>query len=87
VRWQEGVTSKLALHDEMLELAAEGGCYMLSIGFESISRRTLTSVHKHVNRPETFQELVEKIHSYGISFSACSSSASIATNHQCSRKR
>jgi radical SAM superfamily enzyme YgiQ (UPF0313 family) len=66
VRWQAGVTSKLALKDEMLELAAESGCYMLAIGFESISRRTLTSVHKHVNRPDTFQELVAKIHSYGI---------------------
>jgi len=39
---------------------------MLSIGFESISRSTLQSVHKHVNRPETFGRLVEKVHSYGI---------------------
>ena len=39
---------------------------MLSIGFESISRDTLKSVHKHVNRPETFAALVEKVHSYGI---------------------
>jgi hypothetical protein len=30
---------------------------MLSIGFESISRATLKSVHKHVNRPETFAAL------------------------------
>ena len=50
----------------MLELAAESGCTLLSIGFESISRSTLTSVHKHVNRPETFAALVEKVHSYGI---------------------
>jgi radical SAM superfamily enzyme YgiQ (UPF0313 family) len=50
----------------MLELAAESGCTMLSIGFESISRETLKSVHKHVNRPETFAALVEKVHSYGI---------------------
>ena len=27
---------------------------------------SLTSVHKHVNRPETFASLVEKVHSYGI---------------------
>lgn len=66
IRWQAGVTSRLALNDELLELAAESGCYMLSIGFESISRRTLTSVHKHVNRPETFAELVDKIHGYGM---------------------
>ncbi len=65
-QWQAGVTSKLAQDDRMLELAAESGCTMLSIGFESISRETLKSVHKHVNRPENFQALVEKVHSYGI---------------------
>src|ERR1700761_2709279 len=65
-QWQAGVTSKLAQDDEMLELAAESGCTMLSIGFESITRSTLTSVHKHVNRPDQFAALVEKIHSHGI---------------------
>jgi radical SAM superfamily enzyme YgiQ (UPF0313 family) len=65
-QWQAGVTSKLAQDDRMLELAAESGCTMMSIGFESISRATLTSVHKYVNRPETFAALVEKVHSYGI---------------------
>ena len=66
IRWQAGVTSKLAQDDRMLELAAASGCTMLSIGFESISRDTLKSVHKEVNRPETFAALVEKVHSYGI---------------------
>ena len=66
VRWQAGVTSKLAQDDRMLELAAASGCTLLSIGFESISRDTLKSVHKHVNRPETFAALVEKVHAHGI---------------------
>ena len=66
IRWQAGVTSKLAQDDAMLELAAASGCSMLSIGFEAISRETLKSVHKHVNRPEQFAALVEKVHSYGI---------------------
>ena len=66
IQWQAGVTSKLAQDDSMLELAAESGCTMLSIGFESISRSTLKSVHKHVNQPDTFAALVEKVHSYGI---------------------
>ncbi|MGO9113899.1 MAG: B12-binding domain-containing radical SAM protein [Thermoguttaceae bacterium] len=66
ISWQAGVTSKLAQDDRMLELAAASGCTMLSIGFESISRNTLKSVHKDVNRPETFAALVEKVHSYGI---------------------
>src|SRR6201996_4154775 len=67
LKWQAGVTSKLAYDDRMLELAAESGCTMLSIGFGAISREPLKSVHKHVNRPENFARLVEKIHSYGIS--------------------
>jgi radical SAM superfamily enzyme YgiQ (UPF0313 family) len=66
IQWQAGVTSKLAQDDRMLELAADSGCTMLSIGFESISRATLKSVHKHVNRPENFAALVDKVHSYGI---------------------
>src|SRR5208283_1740841 len=66
IRWQAGVTSKIAQDDRMLALAAESGCTMLSIGFESISRDTLKSVHKEVNRPETFAALVEKVHSHGI---------------------
>ena len=66
ITWQAGVTSKLAQDDSMLELAAESGCTMLSIGFESISRDTLKSVHKHVNRPDQFAALVEKLHGYGI---------------------
>jgi radical SAM superfamily enzyme YgiQ (UPF0313 family) len=66
IQWQAGVTSKFAQDDSMLELAAASGCTMLSIGFESIARETLKSVHKHVNRPETFAALVEKLHSYGI---------------------
>ncbi len=66
IQWQAGVTSKLAQDDRMLELAAESGCTLLSIGFELISRDTLKSVHKHVNRPDTFAALVEKVHAYGI---------------------
>ncbi len=66
VRWQAGVNSRNALDDELLEIAAESGCYMLSIGFESISREALKNVHKYQNRPETFQALVEKIQSYSI---------------------
>jgi radical SAM superfamily enzyme YgiQ (UPF0313 family) len=61
------VTSKLAEDDRMLELAAASGCTMLSIGFESISRETLKSVHKFVNQPDHFAALVKKIQSYGIS--------------------
>ncbi len=66
IRWQAGVNSYNALNEELLALAAESGCYMLSIGFESISREALKNIHKYQNRPETFLTLVEKIQNYGI---------------------
>ncbi len=66
IKWQAGVNSGSANDDKLLELAAESGCFMLSIGFESISRETLRSVHKYQNKPENYIKLVEKIHSHGI---------------------
>jgi radical SAM superfamily enzyme YgiQ (UPF0313 family) len=66
IRWQAGVNSRNANNDELLELAAESGCYMLSIGFESISRETLKNVHKYQNRPETYREMVKKIQGHGL---------------------
>ncbi len=66
IRWQAGVNSREALDDGLLALAAESGCYMLSIGFESISKETLRSVHKYQNSPDTYRALVEKIQRHGI---------------------
>ncbi|MCU0838461.1 MAG: B12-binding domain-containing radical SAM protein, partial [Rhodospirillales bacterium] len=66
IKWQAGVNSASANDDKLLELAAESGCFMLSIGFESISKATLRSVHKYQNKPENYIKLVEKIHSHGI---------------------
>lgn len=66
IRWQAGVNSRGAFNDELLDLAAGSGCYMLSIGLESISRDTLKTVHKYQNRPENFEALVKKVQSYGI---------------------
>jgi radical SAM superfamily enzyme YgiQ (UPF0313 family) len=66
IRWQAGVDSRKACDEDLLELAAESGCYMLSIGFESISRKSLHSVHKLQNNPEKYRRMVQKIQSYGI---------------------
>jgi radical SAM superfamily enzyme YgiQ (UPF0313 family) len=66
IRWQAAVNTREAHNEELLNLAAESGCYMLSLGFESISRETLRNVHKFQNSPERYVELVEKIQSHGI---------------------
>ena len=50
----------------MLELAAESGCTMLSIGFELISRATLKACTSTSTGRRPSPRLVEKVHSYGI---------------------
>ncbi|MDD5581015.1 MAG: radical SAM protein [Methylobacter sp.] len=66
LQWQAAVNSRDAHDERLLELAAESGCFMLSIGFESISKQTLRNVHKLQNNPDSYHELVEKLHRYGI---------------------
>jgi len=66
LQWQAAVNSRHAHDERLLELAAESGCFILSIGFESISKSTLRNVHKLQNDPDSYQELVEKLHRYGI---------------------
>lgn len=66
LQWQAAVNSRDAHDERLLESAAESGCFMLSIGFESISKQTLRNVHKCQNDPETYRKLVEKLHRYGI---------------------
>jgi radical SAM superfamily enzyme YgiQ (UPF0313 family) len=66
LKWQAAVNSREANDERLLELAAESGCFMLSIGFESISLETLRNVHKCQNNPDDYRALVEKLHRYGI---------------------
>jgi len=66
LKWQAAVNSREANDDRLLELAAESGCFMLSIGFESISRDTLRNVHKCQNNPDDYRGLVEKLHRHGM---------------------
>jgi len=66
LRWQAGVNSGAAFDDRLLEAAAESGCNMLAIGFESLSRETLRKAHKYQNTPERYRALVDKLHSHGI---------------------
>ena len=66
VKWQGAASCRLANDDELLDLAAESGCFMLSIGFESISKGNLKNAHKRANDPDQYARLIEKIHSRGI---------------------
>lgn len=66
IRWKASVNTREAHNDALLKLAAESGCYMLSLGFQSISCKSLRGTHQCHDSPEQYKELVEKIQSYGI---------------------
>ncbi len=65
-RWHGAVSSRVAESDALLAAARRSGCFMLDVGFESLSERNLRSVHKGFNRPERYRALIEKIHSHGV---------------------
>lgn len=66
IRWKASVNTREAHNDALLKLAAESGCYMLSLGFQSISCKSLRNVHQYHESPEQYKQLVQKIQSYGI---------------------
>jgi len=60
----------LTLDDELLQLAAEGGCKSLFVGFESLDLRNLDYFNKKHNKPELYEACIEKIHRAGIAVTA-----------------
>jgi radical SAM superfamily enzyme YgiQ (UPF0313 family) len=66
VQWVSQATVNIARDPELLDLTAQSGCRVLSIGFESISDESLASVSKQFNRPSRFGEDVAKLRAKGI---------------------
>ena len=67
--WSAAVTTRILDCPDLLDLMAATGCQSLFIGFESINRESLASVHKD-NQVARYEALVEAIHSRGIMINA-----------------
>jgi radical SAM superfamily enzyme YgiQ (UPF0313 family) len=65
-RWQSAVSSRLAENDRLLEVAKKSGCYMLCIGFESLSSQNLNDLNKGFNQPDRYKALIKKVQSHGM---------------------
>jgi len=52
--------------EELLDLAKKAGCIGWCIGFDSISQKTLDSIHKTSNKARDYQSAVKKIHDHGM---------------------
>ncbi|MFQ5586376.1 MAG: B12-binding domain-containing radical SAM protein [Thermodesulfobacteriota bacterium] len=62
-----GQTSVNIVHDtELVKLMADSGCMGLLVGFETLSNSNLSTVGKNFNHPETYIDVVKKLHDHGI---------------------
>lgn len=69
LKWNAAVTTKIYHHLDLLDLMAETGCQSLFIGFESINKDSIKSVHKH-NCIEEYSSLIKELHKRGIAVNA-----------------
>jgi len=66
IKWVAQASVTIARDDELLKLAADSGCINLFVGFESISPTSLAAVSKKINVVDEYEEVIKRIHSYGI---------------------
>ena len=64
--WVGQSSINIALHEDVLELAAASGCKGLFIGFESISEASLGEINKSHNKIKFYEKAIKKIHQFGI---------------------
>jgi len=64
--WCQASINRLK-EDEMLKLMYDAGCREIFVGFESVSEKSLVSMHKNqINKVEEYAETIKKVHSHGI---------------------
>ncbi len=68
--WSSQVSIQAGRDDEFLALAARSGCKQLFLGLELISQLSMADVNKGWNRVEEYQQIINRIHSYGIAVQA-----------------
>lgn len=67
IRWTGSISANAAEDPEFVELAAKSGCYLLSIGFESLSPEVIASIRKgDTNDPVRYPSLIRRLHKSGI---------------------
>jgi radical SAM superfamily enzyme YgiQ (UPF0313 family) len=66
MRWCSQCTIQIAQDEELLDLAAESGCFLLSIGFETIRQSNLSGLNKNWAKATEYAELIREIRRRGI---------------------
>ena len=67
LKWSTSVCIGALEDQELVDLAAESGCYSLGVGFESLSPKVLASVRKDkTNHPERYAECINRVQEAGM---------------------
>ena len=64
--WFSQCSINIARSDELLALAADSGCYMLFVGFETLQDAGIRELNKGWCDPKSYPALIKKIHDAGI---------------------
>ena len=66
LRWVSQGPIHIAEDEEMVSLMARAGCHGLFIGFESLRGENLNLMGKRINRIETYEKGIKRLHDAGI---------------------
>jgi len=66
ITWLSSSTIHIADYPEMFYLAHKSGCFMLSIGIESLNNKNLKDAHKTWNQPDKYIKAIEVLRKNGI---------------------
>lgn len=69
MKWMTQCSIDIAKDEELLEIIASSGCYVLSFGLESISKESLKSMNKSWADPDKYAEQIRIIRKHGIDIS------------------
>ncbi len=70
LKWHAAVSANLVQYPDLLDEMKDSGCQSLFIGFETINKASIESVSKYQNNIESYEKLIQEIHSRGIMVNA-----------------
>lgn len=60
--WHAAVSTNIGQHLDLLDEMSESGCKSLFIGFESVNKNSIFSVHKYQNHTDKYEQIIREIH-------------------------
>ena len=69
MKWMTQCSIDISKDEELLDIIASSGCYVLSFGLESISKESLKSMNKSWANPDKYSEQIKIIKKHGIDIS------------------